>query len=68
VRRCVSDPFLSRVGFRQMSDPLLVERMHDVQDIERRLLRQILGDTREDLAHLTKPIELRTEEALEASS
>lgn len=44
--------------FRQMSDPLLVERMRDVQDIERRLLRQILGDTREDLAHLTKPVVL----------
>lgn len=41
--------------FLQMSDPLLVERIRDVRDIERRLLRNILGDTREDLAHLTKP-------------
>lgn len=41
--------------FMQMSDPLLVERIRDVQDIERRLLRNILGETREDLAHLTKP-------------
>ncbi len=40
--------------FAQMSDPLLVERIRDVQDIERRLLRNILGDTREDLAHLTQ--------------
>ncbi len=42
--------------FMQMSDPLLVERVRDVQDIERRLLRSILGEGREDLAHLTKPV------------
>ncbi len=42
--------------FMQMSDPLLVERIRDVQDIERRLLRLILGETREDIAHLTKPV------------
>lgn len=42
--------------FRQMTDPLLVERIRDVQDIERRLLRAILGEKREDLAHLTKPV------------
>ena len=42
--------------FQQMTDPLLVERMRDVQDIERRLLRSILGETREDLAHLTQPV------------
>ncbi len=41
--------------FMKMSDPLLVERIRDVQDIERRLLRHILGESREDLAHLTKP-------------
>jgi len=41
--------------FLQMSDPLLVERIRDVRDIERRLLRNILGDSREDLAHLTTP-------------
>ena len=29
--------------FMQMRDPLLVERIRDVQDIERRLLRNILG-------------------------
>jgi len=40
--------------FMQMSDPLLVERIRDVQDIERRMLRNILGEQREDLAHLTK--------------
>ncbi len=42
--------------FMQMSDPLLMERIRDVQDIERRLLRHILGESREDLAHLTKPV------------
>lgn len=42
--------------FMQMKDPLLVERMRDVQDIERRLLRHILGESREDLAHLTQPV------------
>ena len=41
--------------FLQMSDPLLVERIRDVQDIERRLLRNILGASAEDLAHLSKP-------------
>ncbi len=44
--------------FMQMSDPLLVERIRDVQDIERRLLRHVLGEAREDLAHLTKPVVL----------
>src|SRR3990172_12578817 len=42
--------------FMQMSDPLLVERIRDVQDIERRVLRNILGEAREDLAHLSKPV------------
>ncbi|MHC4093813.1 MAG: phosphoenolpyruvate-utilizing N-terminal domain-containing protein, partial [Planctomycetota bacterium] len=44
--------------FLQMSDPLLAERIRDVQDIERRLLRHILGESREDLAHLSKPVVL----------
>ena len=42
--------------FMKMTDPLLVERMRDVQDIERRLLRGILGEEREDLTHLTQPV------------
>jgi phosphotransferase system enzyme I (PtsI) len=42
--------------FKQMQDPLLAERIKDVRDIERRLLRSILGETREDLAHLSKPV------------
>lgn len=41
--------------FMQMSDPLLAERIRDVQDIERRLLRNVLGESREDLDHLSQP-------------
>lgn len=41
--------------FMQMSDPLLAERIRDVQDIERRLLRNVLGESREDLEHLGEP-------------
>ena len=44
--------------FMKMGDPLLVERVRDVKDIERRLLRNILGETREDLAHLTRDVAL----------
>lgn len=42
--------------FLQLSDPLLAERIRDVQDIERRLLRNLLGESGEDLAHLTREI------------
>ncbi|MEE9294472.1 MAG: phosphoenolpyruvate--protein phosphotransferase [Phycisphaerae bacterium] len=42
--------------FMAMSDPLLAERMRDVQDIERRLLRNLLGASGEDMAHLTREI------------
>ena len=42
--------------FLQMTDPLLSERIRDVQDIERRLLRNILGAAGEDLAHLSEEI------------
>lgn len=44
--------------FMQMNDPLLVERIRDVQDIERRLLRHILGEGREDLSHLRNQVVL----------
>ncbi len=44
--------------FMKMDDPLLAERVRDVQDIERRLLRNILGESREDLAHLSSPAAL----------
>ena len=44
--------------FLQMTDPLLAERIRDVQDIERRLLRNLLGAAGEDLAHLSQDIVL----------
>ncbi|MFH0980582.1 MAG: phosphoenolpyruvate--protein phosphotransferase [Planctomycetota bacterium] len=44
-----------RRRFMQMSDPLLAERLRDVEDIERRLMRNILGEAGENLQHLTQP-------------
>lgn len=44
--------------FRQVDNPMLAERVRDLQDIERRVLRHILGAAREDLAHLTRPVVL----------
>lgn len=48
--------------FQKMDDPVLAERVRDVRDIERRLLRHILGENREDLAHLSRPVVLITHE------
>ncbi len=48
--------------FKKIDDPALAERVRDVRDIERRLLRHILGETREDLAHLSRPVVLITHE------
>ncbi len=48
--------------FQKIDDPALAERVRDVRDIERRLLRHILGETREDLAHLSRPAVLVTHE------
>ena len=42
--------------FKQMPDPLLAERVRDVQDIERRLLRNIFGEAAEDLVHLQRDV------------
>jgi phosphoenolpyruvate-protein phosphotransferase (PTS system enzyme I) len=44
--------------FMRMDDPILAERARDVQDIERRLLRHILGESGEDLARLKRPVVL----------
>jgi phosphoenolpyruvate-protein phosphotransferase (PTS system enzyme I) len=41
--------------FLKMQDQLLRERYKDVRDIERRLLRHLVGQEREDLAQLTAP-------------
>lgn len=41
--------------FLKMQDQLLRERYKDVRDIERRLLRHLVGQAQEDLAHVTEP-------------
>jgi phosphotransferase system enzyme I (PtsI) len=42
--------------FLEMREALFNSRVQDVYDIEKRLLRHLLGHTREDLAHLTEPV------------
>jgi phosphotransferase system enzyme I (PtsI) len=42
--------------WRNMRDPVLSERYRDVQDIEKRLLRNILGEQREELSQLTERV------------
>jgi len=42
--------------WRNMRDQFFAERYRDVQDIENRLLRNILGDQREDLSRLTEEV------------
>ncbi len=42
--------------FRRLTDPYLRERVRDLYDIERRVLRHILGREREDVTRLTEPV------------
>jgi len=42
--------------FSEAQDAYISERVSDIYDIERRLLRQLIGRRREDLAHLTEPV------------
>ncbi|MBK9128148.1 MAG: phosphoenolpyruvate--protein phosphotransferase [Phycisphaerales bacterium] len=42
--------------FRNVADPYLKERVRDLYDIEKRVLRHILGRTREDMTRLTEPV------------
>ncbi len=42
--------------FRSVSDPYLKERVRDLFDIEKRVLRHILGRARENIARLTEPV------------
>jgi len=44
--------------FLNMDDLLLRERVRDIRDIERRLLRHLCGHTGDDLAHLADPVVL----------
>src|SRR5215212_137682 len=42
--------------FLQMTDRYFAERVRDIYDIEKRILRKLLGQKHEDLAHLTQPV------------
>lgn len=42
--------------FRNVNDPYLKERVRDLFDIEKRVLRHILGRSREDITRLTEPV------------
>lgn len=42
--------------FRDVADPYLKERVRDLFDIEKRVLRHILGRAREDIARLREPV------------
>jgi len=42
--------------FTKVKDPYISERAADIYDIERRLLRQLLGKKREDVEHLTEEV------------
>jgi phosphotransferase system enzyme I (PtsI) len=42
--------------FQQMKNAYLSERVKDIHDIERRLLRALIGQKHEDLAHLTQRV------------
>lgn len=42
--------------FQELNNPHLAERWHDVIDIEKRLLSELLGHEREDLTHLSSEV------------
>jgi phosphotransferase system enzyme I (PtsI) len=42
--------------FAQMSDRYFAERVRDIYDIEKRVLRKLVGQKHEDLAHLTQKV------------
>jgi phosphotransferase system enzyme I (PtsI) len=42
--------------FQRLESPYLAERVHDIFDIEKRLLRHLLGRRREGISHLTSPV------------
>lgn len=42
--------------FQSLEGAFLAERARDIYDIEKRLLRQLLGRRREELAHVTSPV------------
>jgi phosphotransferase system enzyme I (PtsI) len=42
--------------FQSIETSYLAERVHDIYDIEKRLLRHLLGRRREEISHLTSPV------------
>jgi len=46
--------------FQHLENRYMAERAHDVLDIEKRLLRDLLGRQREELTHLTSPVIILT--------
>lgn len=42
--------------FNEIKDPYLSERVNDIYDIEKRLLKNLLGEKRKDLQHLSKEV------------
>jgi phosphotransferase system enzyme I (PtsI) len=42
--------------FQESDSPHLAERVHDIFDLEKSLLRNLLGRRREELSHLTSPV------------
>ena len=45
-----------RKSLEEAGDTYLLQRVRDFDDIEQRLLRNLLGELREDFAHLAKPV------------
>jgi phosphotransferase system enzyme I (PtsI) len=43
-------------AFQNLGNPYLAERATDVIDLEKRLLRALLGEQRQELSHLTEPV------------
>lgn len=46
--------------FRQMKSAYIAEKVNDILDIEKRLLRHLLGTKKETFSHLTSPVVLMT--------
>ena len=45
-----------RAKFGQMADRYMADRVKDIDDIEKRLLRVLIGQRHQDLAHLNQPV------------
>lgn len=61
--KCYSPEFAASRVLRQhakvlqsLGNPFLAERAADIYDLEKRLLKHLLGEKREELSHLTEPV------------